>query len=400
MQYTHMRWFIAAILVVITVSLTAGLVWADSWLNPPSDQSVGFSTSVFTQSAMPASASTDSLYRVYLPYVQIYGSQPPPTPTPTPTNTPIATIMPTNTPTPTATPTRTPTPTHVPPPTPTPTATPTRTPTPTHVPPPTSTPTPTSTHTPTRTPTPTYTPTWTPTSTPTPTHTPTWTPTSTPTPTHTPTWTPTFTPTPTHTPTWTPTFTPTPTWTPTFTPTPTWTPTFTPTPTWTPTRTPTPTPWAPLAGVWTNDAANTGFLVTTDRQYVDNFTILISVAGCGSYQITHLPLEPIANHAFSFTGPFYASGTFVNTTTLYGITGLSNHYIPGCGYISGGPWSFTAFWRQADAGLPIGGTGTNVSTWLPAGSHDTLLPAARVRVPLDKTWPPFDGGGLHDSTLP
>lgn len=140
--------------------------------------------------------------------------------------------------------------------------------------------------------------------------------------------------------------------------------------------------------------------MTADQQYVDNFTILISVSGCGSYQITHVPLEPIVNYAFSFTGTYYASGTFVNTTTLNGVTGLNNFYIPGCGYVSGGPWSFTALWRQADGGLPISGAGTNRSMWLPTGSHNTLLPAARVRVPSTEIRPTIGGGARYDSTLP
>lgn len=89
------------------------------------------------------------------------------------------------------------------------------------------------------------------------------------------------------------------------------------------------------------------FYVTLDRAYVDDFAVYISVPGCGNYQIKHLPLEPITGNAFSFTGTFYANGTFSNSTTCSGTTGLTNFYIPGCGYINGGPWSYQAAWQHA-----------------------------------------------------
>jgi hypothetical protein len=105
---------------------------------------------------------------------------------------------------------------------------------------------------------------------------------------------------------------------------------------------PTPTPTGPTPGFW--DSAYDEFYVTADRAYVDNFATYISVGGCGYYKITHTPLEPISNNQFSFGGAFYASGTFNSTTTASGIDGLSSLYIPGCGYVSGGPWSWSAVW--------------------------------------------------------
>jgi len=146
--------------------------------------------------------------------------------------------------------------------------------------------------------------------------------------------------------------TPTPTWTPTTSgPTPTWTPTASGP---TPTRTPTPTPTAsngPQPGFWRTSGGGVEFYVTNDRAYVDDFAIYITVTGCGSYKITHLPLEAIAGNAFSFSGAFYASGTFSNQTNCNGSAGLSNFYINGCGYVNGGPWSYSALWWSNE--LPL-----------------------------------------------
>lgn len=218
-----------------------------------------------------------------------------------------------------------------------------------------------ATNTPTPTPTRTNTPTSTPTKTPTPTNTPTNTRTPTPgTPTATPTQTSTPTVTPTHDPNaWWYVYLPvilksypymTPAPTPTCTPTPTFTPT--PTPTNTPTRTPTPTntPWAsgPMPGFWESTTGDE-FYVTSDRAYVDDFAIYISVDGCGYYKITHTSQEPISNNHFSFSGAFYASGTFNTTTSASGTDGLANLYITGCGYVSGGPWSYNATWQHSSS---------------------------------------------------
>jgi alpha-tubulin suppressor-like RCC1 family protein len=329
-------------------------------------------------------ATPQPIQPVYLPLILKDYNMPsqPPTITPTPVSTftpspgpPTATDTPTPTPTQTATwtPTATPTasPTH------TPTRTPTHTPTATQ----TATATPTTTQTVTDTPTPTRTPTHTPTRT--PTHTPTRTPTHTPTATFTstytpsPTFTPSFTPTSTPTPTFTPTYTPSPTFTPTFTPTPTHTPTYTPTPTVSPT--PTATPWMPQAGFWRTDGGAVEFYVTTDQQYADDFAIYIDVPTCGLYKITHTPLAPIVNRSFSFTGPFYGGCTFNGITVCSGITGLTDFYISGCGYVSGGPWGFTASWRNADAAPANAGAASPVDVQqLEPGANPALLPPPTV----------------------
>lgn len=109
----------------------------------------------------------------------------------------------------------------------------------------------------------------------------------------------------------------------------------------------------PNAGFW---ESNTGdeFYVTADQMNVDDFAIYITVPYCGSYKITHTPLVPIVNKQFSFSGSFYASGTFDTTTSSHGQDGLSSFYIPYCGYVTGGPWSWVATWKHA--ALPPAGT--------------------------------------------
>ncbi len=100
----------------------------------------------------------------------------------------------------------------------------------------------------------------------------------------------------------------------------------------------------PTPGFWESDYEE--FYVTTDRAYVDNFAVYIYVLGCGYYKVIHTPLEPITNNQFSFSGPLYASGTFHSATTASGTDGLDSLYIPGCGYVNGGPWSWSATWQN------------------------------------------------------
>jgi hypothetical protein len=113
-----------------------------------------------------------------------------------------------------------------------------------------------------------------------------------------------------------------------------------------PSPSPTPEPTGPKPGFW-DGGTGVEFYVTTDRAKVDDFAIYINVPGCGSYKITHNPEEPITNNTFSFSGSFYASGTFNSETTASGTTGLDHFYIPGCGYVTGGPYSWTATWQSS-----------------------------------------------------
>lgn len=103
---------------------------------------------------------------------------------------------------------------------------------------------------------------------------------------------------------------------------------------------------SPKAGYWGGYGLE--FYVTPDLASVDNFAIYISVTGCGSYKITHLPLVRIANinGRFAFGGSFYASGTFSSPTRVSGQLGLNMFYIPGCGYLKGGPFSWSGSWKN------------------------------------------------------
>ncbi|MCP4544791.1 MAG: hypothetical protein GY832_47435 [Chloroflexi bacterium] len=105
-------------------------------------------------------------------------------------------------------------------------------------------------------------------------------------------------------------------------------------------------PSGPTPGFWASTYDE--FYVTSDRAYVDDFATYISVDNCGSYKITHTIQEPISNNQFSFTGSFYANGTFSDATHCSGQDGLDYFYIAGCGYISGGPWNYSATWQSSD----------------------------------------------------
>ena len=74
---------------------------------------------------------------------------------------------------------------------------------------------------------------------------------------------------------------------------------------------------------------------------------MFPLTGCGDYKITHSLSEPISGNQFSFTGSFYASGTFTSNTAANGTDGLSSFNIPGCGVVSGGPWTWNATWKNS-----------------------------------------------------
>jgi len=102
----------------------------------------------------------------------------------------------------------------------------------------------------------------------------------------------------------------------------------------------------PDPGLWESADGTTEFYVTMDRSYVDDYAIYVYVSGCGTYKITHAPTVPIIDDQFSFTGSFYASGMFNSETTASGADGLDRFNIPGCGLVSGGPWSWSATWQN------------------------------------------------------
>jgi hypothetical protein len=103
----------------------------------------------------------------------------------------------------------------------------------------------------------------------------------------------------------------------------------------------------PTPGFWESTTGDE-FYVTPSGTYVTHFAIYISVSGCGTYKITHVsPDSLITSNQFSYSGTFYYSGTFDSATAAHGTDGLSSFYISGCGYVTGGPWSYNAVWKNS-----------------------------------------------------
>ena len=85
----------------------------------------------------------------------------------------------------------------------------------------------------------------------------------------------------------------------------------------------------------------------TSRPAVRDFKIGVTVDGCGQYIIRRTTEVVINNNSFNFQGTFQANGTFSSSTRCTGRASLNDFHIEGCGYVSGGPWSYTANWKHA-----------------------------------------------------
>lgn len=82
---------------------------------------------------------------------------------------------------------------------------------------------------------------------------------------------------------------------------------------------------------------------------VEEFAVYVSVPQCGivNRRIVHSTPALILDYQFSFSGTFFASGTFDTLTSASGTFGLNGYYIEGCGKIGNGavlPW--TAYWKN------------------------------------------------------
>ncbi len=118
---------------------------------------------------------------------------------------------------------------------------------------------------------------------------------------------------------------------------------------------PTPTPTSqsgPTPGFWSSTTGDE-FYVSPDRANVLKFAIYINIPQCGgTVKITRNTPAPISGNSFSFTGSFYASGTFDSSTSAHGTDGLSSFpiNIPGVcsGTITEGPWAWTATWKNSN----------------------------------------------------
>jgi hypothetical protein len=136
----------------------------------------------------------------------------------------------------------------------------------------------------------------------------------------------------------------------------------------------------PTPGYWRNASGTVEFYVTPDRAYVDRFAFQFSISGCGTVKLTHISPKPaITNNSFSRTGSYYFSGTFTSSTSASGSAGLSNHYIYPCGYVTGGPWSWTATWQNSSqpSSLNAGVTENTLIEFVPEHSDSYRATAVR-----------------------
>ncbi len=101
----------------------------------------------------------------------------------------------------------------------------------------------------------------------------------------------------------------------------------------------------PNTGYWNGGWMEFYVVNAAPPQVIDAFAIGVNVTDCGDYTISHLPQVAVSNGHFSFSGPFWASGSFSSGSGASGSAGLTDFYIPDCGYVNGSaPWS--AIWQS------------------------------------------------------
>ncbi len=97
----------------------------------------------------------------------------------------------------------------------------------------------------------------------------------------------------------------------------------------------------PEPGYWFPSVSSVGlvaFDVVSNKREIRNFTayIMVNSEDCPDiYSVPYDGVIGISNNQFSFSGSFYASGTFNSTMTASGRFGLNRHYVEGCGLVSG-----------------------------------------------------------------
>jgi len=99
-------------------------------------------------------------------------------------------------------------------------------------------------------------------------------------------------------------------------------------------------------GLWLGPAV--GFYVSESKPLVTYFTVAIKVTGCGKYLVTRKKGAALdfTTKTFSFSGSYHATGTFTTSSKGNGTLGFSHYFILGCGYISGGPYKWSAKWSD------------------------------------------------------
>ncbi|GAB4477393.1 MAG: hypothetical protein Kow0088_16230 [Anaerolineales bacterium] len=107
----------------------------------------------------------------------------------------------------------------------------------------------------------------------------------------------------------------------------------------------------PDAGYWKTSVGSRYFYVSTDRAYVNLYTIYVTLSGgaCDgqTWRIWKTSSLPITNNQFSFSGALNGNGTFLSTTSATVTDRITNLYIQGCGTFSGGPWTNSFTWQNS-----------------------------------------------------
>jgi subtilisin family serine protease len=126
----------------------------------------------------------------------------------------------------------------------------------------------------------------------------------------------------------------------------------------------------PTPGMWSDSTGSVMFYVTPDSTTLRRFAIVVDLPDCGTYWIYRtIPAgdAAILSNQFSFSGPFYVSGTFGSSTTASGTTGLSS-FGPVCDeYWDGGPWSWSTTWQNStQPTMPVRSVGSDTVEFVPA----------------------------------
>ncbi len=106
--------------------------------------------------------------------------------------------------------------------------------------------------------------------------------------------------------------------------------------------------WAPplASGFWSGQGVE--FYVSPDRQNVRNFTLKFTLQNCaGTHTVTQPTDAAISSDKFSFSGSFYASGTFNSTTSASGSGGLNNYFLSECGFEITTSFNWSAAWQNS-----------------------------------------------------
>ena len=80
---------------------------------------------------------------------------------------------------------------------------------------------------------------------------------------------------------------------------------------------------------------------------MEKFAVYFNVSGCGTYKVTRKAAVPITDKKFLFNGGFAGEGTFTLSSAASGTDRIYYLYIAGCGYVSGGPWNWSAAWSNS-----------------------------------------------------